>query len=86
MGWVEQFPGSNVKLIGAAEVLGAIGLILPLVTGIAPVLAPIAAVALAILMIGAVVTHIKRKESAAFQIVLVVVLLVSAVLGFLFVA
>jgi len=60
MGWVEDFSDNAVKGIGAAEVLGAIGLILPAATGIAVILTPIAAAALAVTMVGAVIVHIKR--------------------------
>ena len=42
--------------------LGAIGLILPRALNIAPVLTPLAAVGCAIVMIGAVVTHIRMKD------------------------
>lgn len=63
MTFVEDFSAISVKLIGVAEVLGALGLILPRATGIAPVLTPIAAVGLAVIMIGAAVTHLRRKES-----------------------
>jgi hypothetical protein len=63
MAYVEDFSATQVKLIGTAEVLGAIGLIVPWATGIAPVLTPIAAVGLAALMVGAMLTHRRRKES-----------------------
>ncbi|HET7901849.1 MAG TPA: DoxX family protein, partial [Candidatus Nanopelagicales bacterium] len=49
-------------LIGVLEVLGAIGLILPGITGIAPFLVPLAATGLALLMIGAIVVHARRGE------------------------
>ena len=62
MGWVEDFSGGTVKAIGALEVLAAIGLILPWWTGIAPVLTPLAALGLAAIMVGAVITHVRRKE------------------------
>jgi uncharacterized membrane protein YphA (DoxX/SURF4 family) len=39
-----------------------LGLILPTATGIAPVLTPIAAAALAVEQIGAMIVHIRRKE------------------------
>lgn len=83
LAWVEDFSPSTVKLIGVAEVVGAAGLILPLLTGIAPLLAPIAASALTILMIGAIVTHVRRKDGILVQVVLTIVTAVSAVLGFL---
>jgi len=83
MAWTEDFSSPSVKAIGVAEVVGAFGLILPLATGIAPILTPIAATALAVVMIGAVVTHIRRKEKAAPAIVLAVLSIASALLGFL---
>jgi len=82
MGWVEDFAAPSVKLIGTAEIVGAFGLALPLVTGIAPVLAPVAAVCLAVLMIGAVVVHIRRAEPFLPALVLGVVAVASAVLAF----
>ena len=53
----EQFPlpGLFVRFIGVAEVLGAIGLILPGLLGIRPGLTPLAASGLVIIMIGATV-------------------------------
>jgi len=83
MGWADDFADPTVKLIGAAEVVGGIGLILPLLTGIAPILTPIAAAALTVVMIGAVAVHVRRKENATPSIVLAVLSAVSAVVGFL---
>jgi uncharacterized membrane protein YphA (DoxX/SURF4 family) len=60
--WVEDFAPTTVKLIGTLEVLGAIGLILPLLTGILPWLTPLAAVGLALTMLGAMATHLRRHE------------------------
>ncbi|HWS50633.1 MAG TPA: DoxX family protein [Microbacterium sp.] len=85
MGWVEDFSGTSVKLIGLAEVLGAVGLILPMATGILPILSPIAGVALAVLMIGAAITHIRRKEPA-IPFALAILAAAAAVLGFLVLA
>jgi uncharacterized membrane protein YphA (DoxX/SURF4 family) len=65
MGWTEDFSAGAVKAIGAAEVLGAIGLILPAVLDIVPVLVPLAATGLALTMIGAVVVHARRGETQA---------------------
>ncbi len=77
MGWVEDFSENTIKAIGGLEVLGAIGLILPAVTGIAPVLVPLAAVGLAITMVGAVAVHVRRSEMASVAIT--VMLLAMAV-------
>jgi uncharacterized membrane protein YphA (DoxX/SURF4 family) len=76
MGWTEDFSDGAVKGIGALEVLGAVGLILPAALGIVPVLVPIAATGLALLMLGAAVTHARRKESP--NIVVNIVLLALA--------
>ena len=76
MGWAEDFSDGAVKGIGALEVLGAIALILPAALDIVPVLVPIAATGLALLMLGAAITHGRRKEPQ--MIVVNVVLLVLA--------
>jgi len=62
MAWVEDFSSGTIKYIGVLEILGAIGLIIPAVTGIFPMLTPLAAAGLALTMVGAAVVHIRRKE------------------------
>jgi DoxX-like family len=62
-GWVEDFSAGNVRTIGTLEVLAAVGLILPAFLDIEPVLVPVAAVGLALLLIGATVTHLRRHEA-----------------------
>jgi len=62
MAWVNDFPQGQVKAIGALEVLGAIGLVLPALTKIAPVLVPLAATGLVLTMAGAVVVHLRRGD------------------------
>ncbi|MFF4621948.1 DoxX family protein [Nonomuraea jabiensis] len=78
MAWTEDFSSGAVKGIGALELLAAVGLILPAVLGIVPVLTPLAAAGLVIVMIGAAVTHARRKEYQG--IVVNAVLLVLAAL------
>lgn len=82
MTWTDDFTPGQVRLIAVAELLGALGLVLPPATGIAPVLAPVAALALAGTMAGAVRVHVRRGESPAPAAVLLVLCLVGAVLGF----
>lgn len=83
MGWAADMSSGMVKTIGVLELLGAIGLIAPLATGIAPVLTPIAAIGLVVVMGGAVITHIRRKEPVAVQLVLGLLAAASAVIGFI---
>ena len=84
-GWVEDFSPGAIKLIGLAELLGAIGLILPPLTHIAPVLAPIAAIGMAVLQVGAAITHVRRHEyrMPSANVPLVILAVVVAVLGFI---
>ncbi|MDQ1582656.1 MAG: hypothetical protein QOF36_710 [Microbacteriaceae bacterium] len=86
MEWVEDFTPAFIKFIGIAEILGALGLVLPLVTRIANVLTPIAAIGLAIAMVCALVVHARRKEPFVPTVVLAVLSIASAVLGFIYIA
>jgi hypothetical protein len=78
MGFVEDFSAGTVKAIGLLEVLAAVGLILPAALDIAPVLVPLAAVGLVLLMVGAIITHLRRHEAQA--IVVPLALLALAIL------
>lgn len=80
MGYVEDFSPGTVKAIGVAEVLAAVGLVLPGITGIAPILVPLAATGLVLLMIGAIITHLRRHEGP-MVIANVVLLLLAAVVA-----
>jgi hypothetical protein len=61
-GWVLDFSAGFVKILGAVEILGAVGLILPALLGIAPVLVPLAATGLATIMVGAAIVTYRRRE------------------------
>jgi len=65
MGWVRTFSETEIKLLAAVEVLGAIGLLVPAATGILPGVGRLAAACVATLMGGAVATHAMRREPAA---------------------
>ena len=75
MGWAGDFSDGAVKAIGALEVLGALGLILPAVFDVATVLVPIAAVGLALVMAGAAIVHLRRKETQMVVVNVVLILL-----------
>jgi hypothetical protein len=70
--WVEDFSAGTVRFIGVVELLAAIGLVAPAATGILPVLTPLAATGLAIVMVLAMNTHRRRREPGgiAFNAVL----------------
>lgn len=84
--WVTDFAPSTVKLIGAAETVGGLGLMLPVLTGIAPALAPIAGAALTVLMIGAIVVDARHKLTVVPALVLALLALASAALGVIVIA
>lgn len=65
MSFVFHVPEAFTRLIGILEILGAAGLVLPAATRILPVLTPLAALGLALLQVGATVTHALLGETAA---------------------
>jgi hypothetical protein len=68
-------PGMLIWFIGAAEVLGAVGLILPGLLKIWTGLVPLAAAGLALVTLGATVLHLTRGETSMALFPLVVMLL-----------
>jgi uncharacterized membrane protein YphA (DoxX/SURF4 family) len=82
MGYVTERSAQDMKLIGLAEVLGGIGLIVPWLLNILPILTPIAAAGLTMIMLGAIVTHVRRKESALFVTGLTLLTLIVAIARF----
>lgn len=63
MGWAHGKSDGYLRSIGIPEVLGALGMILPMVTGILPWLTPLAAVGLTVIQLLALFTvHLPRKE------------------------
>jgi len=74
-----QMPGWFLRFIGMAEVLGALGLVLPGLTGVKPGLTPLAAAGLTIIMIGATVITMKTMGIGIGLIPLAVGLLVAFV-------
>ena len=77
--WAEDFTPGTFKFIGVVEALGAVGLILPAVLGIAPILVPIAASGMALYMSGAATTRLRRGEYPAMAGDLVVLALCAFV-------
>jgi hypothetical protein len=74
-GWAQDFSPTSIRLMGVAEVLGAIGVILPAVVHIAPVLVPLAAIGLGLFMVGAAAVNARRKDVALIGVNLVLLAL-----------
>ena len=79
LSWVTDVPAALVRLIGGAELLGAIGLLFPAATRIKPALTPAAAVGLATVMTLAIVFHVYRGDGVVLVVPAVLALLAAAV-------
>lgn len=62
MGNIYNLQPAFRRFIGVAEILAAIGLILPGLTHILPVLTPLAAAGLVVIMVSAAIYHLARRE------------------------
>jgi hypothetical protein len=60
--WTAAVPGFFVRLLGVLEGLGAVGLIVPALLRVRPVLTPLAAGGLTLLMLCAAAFHLIRGE------------------------
>jgi uncharacterized membrane protein YphA (DoxX/SURF4 family) len=79
MRWPEDFSQPTIRVIGFIEILGGLGLILPPLTGIFPWLTPLAAAGLVLDMLGASLTHYRRKEFTAIGMTGLLLVLALAV-------
>ncbi|MET8999062.1 DoxX family protein [Amycolatopsis sp. NPDC004169] len=75
--WTADAAPGFVKGLGVLELLAALGLILPAATGIAPVLVPVTAGCWVLLMVGAMITHV-RHGGAGFAVLNLAYLAVAA--------
>lgn len=75
MNWVKHVTPGIVRLIGALEILGALGLILPAATKTLPWLTPVAACGLVLTMIGAIMVHLRLKEARQIGMPVILLLL-----------
>ncbi|KRV48493.1 hypothetical protein AQ490_24785 [Wenjunlia vitaminophila] len=79
MAVMEGYSSGAIKAIGTLELLAAVGLILPAALDIAPVLVPLAAVGVVLLMIGAFVAHLRRHETQSLVVTAVLLALAAFV-------
>jgi uncharacterized membrane protein YphA (DoxX/SURF4 family) len=78
-GWAQDFSPTTIRLIGLAEILGAIGLVLPAAVHIAPILVPLTAIGLVLVMVGAAIVHARRNEPMNIAVNLVLIALAAFV-------
>ena len=62
--WAEDYDGPFVRFVGIAEIAGALGMLLPMWTGILPWLTPLAAFGFAVIQVLAIGVHYRRNETA----------------------
>jgi hypothetical protein len=60
--WVSDFKPAHIRLIGVLEVCAAVGIMVPLFVHSLTMLTPLASVGLALVMAGAMATHLRRVE------------------------
>jgi uncharacterized membrane protein YphA (DoxX/SURF4 family) len=66
--WAGAVPAALVRVIGASELAGAIGLVLPAATRVRPMLTPLAGAGLVVVMALAAIFHVSRGELQALPI------------------
>ena len=77
--WANDYPLNRLKIFGLLEVLGGIGLIIPHQLNIFPILTPVAATGLAMIMSGAIAVHLKRDELMMIIVNIVLIFLLAGV-------
>lgn len=70
--YTADLPGWLVRFIGVSEIAGAIGLIVPALARIMPVLTPLAGAGLCVVMVLATVFHLSRGEFSAMPMTIVI--------------
>lgn len=60
--WANDFKPQHIRLIGVLEVCAAVGMIVPLFLDSLTMLMPLVAVGMALVMSGAMATHLRRSE------------------------
>nr|WP_319272083.1 DoxX family protein [uncultured Draconibacterium sp.] len=79
--WIEDFTEPKLRLIGAFEVLGGLGLFLPGVYSTLEILIPLAAIGLTIIMVLASFLHYRRDEKSNLIVNIVILLLLLLIAG-----
>lgn len=73
-----------IRALGLVELLGVVGIIIPYLTGIAPVLTPLAALGFCVVMAGAFALHYKRHDYKTLPVLVIAFVFSGAVAYFRF--
>jgi uncharacterized membrane protein YphA (DoxX/SURF4 family) len=73
--FLDGFGPGSIKAFGVLEVLAAVGLVLPAVLDIAPVLVPLAALGLVVMVIGAIIAQLRHRQTQPMVANLIVIAL-----------
>jgi hypothetical protein len=76
---VDDLGVTGVRTIGVVEVIGALGILLPLVTGIAPILIVLAGIGLVLVQLGAGIYHLRKGDAKVLGVNVALLLLAVAV-------
>ncbi|MDX1906213.1 MAG: DoxX family protein [Bacteroidia bacterium] len=77
--WADEVPEALVRFIGLSEILGGLGLVLPMLLKVRPVLTPLAAAGLALIMVLAAIFHFSRGEMSGIGVNIVMMLLLALI-------
>lgn len=77
MKWAKDYAKASIKFIGVAEVFGALGLIFPYWLNVLPILTPLAAFGLLVIMLLAIPVHLRLQEKKVVGINVIVAVLLA---------
>ena len=79
LSWTTHNSEGFVRFVGISELLIGAGLVLPQLTGILPLLTPLAALSLCMIMVLAIAEHVKHKETHEIGKNVIIILLAAFV-------
>ena len=77
--WAQDYSSSRLRFFGVLEILGAVGLVVPYQLEVFPILTPMAATGLAMVMAGAAVVHLRRDEIKMIMLNILIIFLLAGV-------
>ena len=81
LAWAADYSEPQLRALGWAEVLGAVGLVVPPLVGLG-IVTPVAASCLAALTLGALVVHVRRREFLPDALRTIALILMCVVLAY----